>query len=757
MSLFGKHFQQVKKLPPKLLINEIALLVKRRCYIFFHKTRDRKHCTFSDSKSIVWSKLSQMLEPPPVEKLKPYGDRIAGVTDLYLQHRFNLLGSGWVKVHHGMLCGGLEGIHFKPLKGVKADTNGNWLAGRINPANLITAQSVWSMIDKTYTPIDWQIDFKSGFRWSERTWYKDIVFGLKRADIKVPWELSRMQHLTLLVWAYSLAADGHMLFSRPDTYSREFRNQVLDFIATNPPRYGANWYFAMDVAIRVANWLICYDLFKGLGVSFEADFESVFKCSVFDHGLHIANNLEHRISSRNNHYIADIIGLLFVSVYLENVSKIDKWLVFAVRELIKEVYQQFYPDGSNFEASTAYHRLTAEMVLYGTSLILALPECKIKVLRKSDIEFYKVVRRNSHALGSMNHYTEKLDMTPFPDWYFERLEKMAEFTMHITKPNGDIPQIGDNDNGRFLKLNPAYKKRNVAEAKSVYLNLTGYNELPNEAIFWDENHLDHRHIVSGIQALFDRDDFRKFSQDQELEPIFINNMIGSLHIASYRKNDAKQSTAELIRVGNEEILESMENRLNCLPQRSRKIVKIPYASKKALEHLQLFAYPNFGLYLFRSPNIYLAIRCGSYGLNSTGSHAHNDQLAVELTLNGKNWICDPGTYLYTPLPERRNEYRSVNAHFCPQLPEQEPSDLNAGLFNLSDQSQAICFYFGESGFGGMHTAYGAPVYRIVKLADDFLIIKDYAETETPLKDIYRLDPKRIAQIPYSPAYGARYA
>src|SRR4051812_11482251 len=37
---------------------------------------------------------------------------------LYLQHRFDLLGSGWVRVEHGMSCAGLEGIRFSEGKSV---------------------------------------------------------------------------------------------------------------------------------------------------------------------------------------------------------------------------------------------------------------------------------------------------------------------------------------------------------------------------------------------------------------------------------------------------------------------------------------------------------------------------------------------------------------------------------------------------------------------------------------------------------------
>ena len=72
---------------------------------------------------------------------------------------------------------------------------------------------------------------------------------------------------------------GHFLekeISDPDVYVKEFRNQILDFIASNPPRFGTNWFSTMDVGIRVSNWLVAYDLFKAFGVSFDPEFERIF-------------------------------------------------------------------------------------------------------------------------------------------------------------------------------------------------------------------------------------------------------------------------------------------------------------------------------------------------------------------------------------------------------------------------------------------------------------------------------------------------
>jgi len=111
---------------------------------------------------------------------------------------------------------------------------------------------VWARVDPGYAPIDWQLDFKSGHRWREDAWHLDIAFGDRPGvDVKVPWELARMQHLPQLAWAYGLAAAGAPGFEPAQRYAREVRNQVLDFIACNPPGYGVNWRCTMDVAIRV--------------------------------------------------------------------------------------------------------------------------------------------------------------------------------------------------------------------------------------------------------------------------------------------------------------------------------------------------------------------------------------------------------------------------------------------------------------------------------------------------------------------------
>ena len=214
------------------------------------RLRDQRRSTFGLPSEVPAGKLLSYLKPLPMGTIKPMAEQVAGITANYLEHRFDLLGSGWVHVEHGMTCRGLEGYRYDSGSAVVPDRDGQWLEGRINRANLPGAQGIWGQVDEGYKPIDWHLDFKSGHRWGEGTWHRDVRNGHQLGvDVKVPWELARMQHLLQLAWAYALADSGDQ-----HIYLREFRNQVLDFIATNPPRYGVNWACPMECGIRVESF-----------------------------------------------------------------------------------------------------------------------------------------------------------------------------------------------------------------------------------------------------------------------------------------------------------------------------------------------------------------------------------------------------------------------------------------------------------------------------------------------------------------------
>jgi hypothetical protein len=757
-NLVYRYFRQAVSLPPKVLATSTIDFIKQRRAAYRLRQHDKHRSSYL--KKFPNPILDHYLPAVDVIYLLPMRKALQGTTAHFLAHNYNLLGSGWTHLRHGIQCRGLEGFRFGAHEAVHADSGGKWLEKKINGPNQEESKRIWRLIDDSYTAIDWQLDFKSGYRWSENTWYRDVIYGHRQgADAKVPWELSRMQHLPQLAWAYILGMDGQAGFAKPQTYISEFRNQILDFIATNPPRFGINWRCTMDVAIRIINWLVGYDTFYAAGVRFDEDFQRVFSRSIYEHGNHIINNLEWYPQLRSNHYLANIVGLLFVSAYLkQNHSnpEVDSWLAFSIQELLTEVYLQFFKDGSNFEASTAYHRLAGEMVIYATALILGLPKNKINALKTYDHRLHKVKPRLMPGPLPLQPLQNTGKLTPFPDSYFQLLEKMAEFTMHATKPDGHIHQVGDNDSGRVLKLDTPYFSMTVAEAKSRFENLTNYNELPDTDTHWEEDHLDHRSFVTLVNALFERDDFNRFAGQQSLEAFIIKSLSATSGLPSYKRMNI-ETAAEKIRIGAPENFMRIERPRDALAMGSHRKTKILFQHASGPKSFSAYGYPDFGLYIFRSKNFYLAVRCGTIGQNGVGGHAHNDQLAIELFMDGRDIIRDPGAYLYTPLPVRRNQYRSIAAHFAPQLAGCEPGSLDSNLFRLGNEAKARCIYFGDKGFIGVHHGFGTAVYRIVRLMPDVIEIEDYVEGNRQLVDIYNGNFKQQQAIAFSGGYGQQCA
>ncbi|NOX97891.1 MAG: hypothetical protein GXO98_07545, partial [Nitrospirae bacterium] len=256
-----------------------------------------------------------------------------------------------------------------------------------------------------YQPIDWHSDFKNDFHWNPQTLYSHVRYrNIRGVEVKVPWELSRFQHLNILGQAYTL--------TKHRKYAEEFSNQIADWIKNNPIGLGVNWRCTMDVAIRAVNWLVTMEYFHNED-TFSQDFLKEFYLSIYEHGKFIRNHLEYSPKLTGNHYLADIAGLFFIAVYCPFFRESKKWQEFTLNELSQEIEKQVYPDGCNFEASVSYHRFVLEMLFY------------------------------SELLG-------KRAGIEFPENYKNKIRKMFEFSLYCVKPNGMAPQIGDNDNGRFL-------------------------------------------------------------------------------------------------------------------------------------------------------------------------------------------------------------------------------------------------------------------------------------------------------------------
>lgn len=258
-----------------------------------------------------------------------------------------------------------------------------------------------------YVPIDWVLDpvrclrFPEGFVYSQWDLYRDRPGN---ADVKYPWELARCQHLLTLAQAWVISGDSR--------YAQEILDQIRDFHEANPVGRGVNWTCTMDVALRAANWAIALDIIGPCANVSSADVMAAYG-ALFDQGGFIRANLENIYEVTSNHYLSNVVGLHFVAAALGDVAPARDWMAFASQAVQKEIDVQVLPDGADFESSIPYHRLVTELFLGSFRLAQHLEQ-------------------------------------PFTAHFKNRLEGMVEYLAGVLLPSGEMPILGDADDGRLM-------------------------------------------------------------------------------------------------------------------------------------------------------------------------------------------------------------------------------------------------------------------------------------------------------------------
>lgn len=715
--------RRVRRAPPRRWPAEAAYRLRRAGVLAARRLADARRPTYGrESLTGPLAAFAPRLDPGRVHELTPdLADRCAR----YLEQRFDLLGSGWRAVVHGTRCPGFEGHRYR-APAVRPDPDGEWLAGQVSRPNLAPARAVWRLLGPGYRPVDWHLDFRSGYRWSPLHWYAATPIGhLPGVDVKVPWELGRAQHLPQLALAFGCARAGLPGFEPAARYRAAFRNQVLDFVSTNPPRYGLHWHSGMEVAIRMANWLLAHDLFHAYGAAWDRGFERVFAASVLAHGRHLAANRERSPAWRNNHYLANLAGLAFAAAYLPPSPETARWRRTAAAGLTAEIEHQFLPDGGHFEASTGYHALAAELAAYSLAMFRAR-------LRRTD----STARATPAAAG-------------LPDVIEDRLGRVAEFLVHLTKPGGRLAQIGDHDSGRLFRLAPRRPVPHDAEAR----------ELPEE-------HLDASPAVAALNGLLGRPDLTDWCGGRRLEESLVAGLAGGAPRTPGRSGAPRRARPARGVAG---AFEALRDRLQSVAAVDRWRLALAAPGGSLRTGMEVRAYRDFGAYVFRSERLYLCLRAGPGRYDGSGGHAHVDQLAVEVAIDGVDWIRDPGSYVYTPSPRLRNAYRSHAAHFTPYALEGEGVLWRRGLFHLPLDVRVRAAATGPAGAAVDLQLAGTRIGHLMTVGEQEILLETRILHRPPAGRLrVRRHPQRTGrlvfgggaltgEVPFAPGYGLREA
>lgn len=255
--------------------------------------------------------------------------------------------------------------------------------------------------------INWHADFISGRVWPKSVYSRiRLVYPDDSSDVKIPWELSRLQFLADIGRAHVMTGD--------DSYKRELFRLLRDWWESNPVEIGINWACSMEVAIRAINIIWGLHFFEYYVPDTVFILEAIR--SLYYHALHIEKNIELISDGANsNHLVSNYLGLYYIGLLFPEFDRSAHWFSRGAAGLESEIRAQVLPDGVDYEGSTSYHRLVLEMFL------------------------------SAYILGQAN---DRL----FSDEYRERLQKMVAFSEAITGNTGRAPLVGDNDDGHVVKL-----------------------------------------------------------------------------------------------------------------------------------------------------------------------------------------------------------------------------------------------------------------------------------------------------------------
>jgi len=259
------------------------------------------------------------------------------------------------------------------------------------------------------SPPRWNRDPKTGIEaplaFGKTLDYRDA--GLV-GDIKYLWEPNRHAHLVTLAQAYAL--------TKNKTYLETLVEHLESWFLACPYGYGPNWASSLEVALRLVSWSCAWQLLGNEVLDEKPEFRDRWLRSVYQHASFVRGWFSLH-SSANNHLIGEAAGLFLAALAWPCWPAAQDWLATAKRVLEQEVLAQNAPDGVNREQALWYQQFVLEL------LVLCL------------------------LAGKANGQWFSAD-------YESRIEAMMDFIASVMDAGGNVPMIGDADDGMATSLSP---------------------------------------------------------------------------------------------------------------------------------------------------------------------------------------------------------------------------------------------------------------------------------------------------------------
>ena len=266
------------------------------------------------------------------------------------------------------------------------------------------------------TAPDWYFDPITGRRAprEKRSFRINTRSELETGNIKQVWELSRLQHLTLLAAAWFVTGD--------DAYPAVVADQLQSWWRENPFLYGVNWTSGIEIGIRLVSFVWIRRLLDGwVGAPALFEYNDEALTQIFWHQKYLAA-LQSRGSSANNHVIAEAAGQLIGSCAFPWFAQSDQWRANSAALLERELRQNTFPSGINREQASDYQGFVAE-------------------------------------LGMLAAVEADMSGHPLTDDTWQLLSRTVDASAALLDQSRRAPRQGDSDEGRALLVDPPATNR----------------------------------------------------------------------------------------------------------------------------------------------------------------------------------------------------------------------------------------------------------------------------------------------------------
>lgn len=259
----------------------------------------------------------------------------------------------------------------------------------------------------TAAPPDWLGNPLTGAQFPDagRAWWQIPDFDAQVGDIKLIWELSRMDWLLALAQQARLGEGAALA---------RMNGWLTDWCRHNPPYQGPNWKCGQEASIRVMHMTMATLLLGQVDTAGAA-----LRDLVYLHLRRIAPTMSYAIGQDNNHGTSEAAALFIGGSWLQRlgVAEGEGWARQGRHWLAERAQRLIAPDGSFSQYSLNYHR----------------------------------VMLDTYSMAEL--WRRRLGLPAFPALVQERL-RVAQRWLHemIDPVTGDGPNVGANDGARLLPL-----------------------------------------------------------------------------------------------------------------------------------------------------------------------------------------------------------------------------------------------------------------------------------------------------------------